>query len=473
MPATPTTELGNVATWAQLGGWPYDPAEETPELLWPQSIHVYDRMRRQDAQIRAILHAITLPLRRPIWAVDPAGADPAIAAEVAEDLDLPVLGKERTRPPRTAGRFSWSEHLRMALLALSYGHMPFEQVYDVVDGKARLRKLAPRFPATLVAVNVAADGGLVSIEQYSPLATGPRNDKGLITIPADRLVFYSIDREGGSWQGNSILRPSYKHWLLKDRLIRVQAQAIERNGMGVPTINAPEGATQAQIDEYSRMAQGYRAGEYSGGGLPFGAKLTLNGVQGTLPDALPAIEYHDTAIARSVLAQFLQLGTGSSSGNRALGGVFVDFFTAALDSLAGQVADTVTQHVVEDIVDLNYGPSVPAPKIVVRPVDGESDLPVESLGILIERGAITVDDDLETFLRSRYRMPARNLAQPARVPPATPSAAPVAAGRRVAASAPGSAPYAEKLTSYYKPKIAKAMEGATDPAAIVAALEES
>jgi hypothetical protein len=28
--------------------------------------------------------------------------------------------------------------------------------------------------------------------------------------------------------------PAYKHWLIKDRLLRTWAQTIDRNGMGLP-----------------------------------------------------------------------------------------------------------------------------------------------------------------------------------------------------------------------------------------------
>ena len=34
-------------------------SETTPELRWPLSVFVYDRMRRQDAQIMSVMRAIT------------------------------------------------------------------------------------------------------------------------------------------------------------------------------------------------------------------------------------------------------------------------------------------------------------------------------------------------------------------------------------------------------------------------------
>jgi hypothetical protein len=67
----PVTEIGYAhtsTTW-----WQWD-EETTPELRHPESVRVYDQMRRQDAQVASVLRAVTLPVRRTPWRVDPAGA---------------------------------------------------------------------------------------------------------------------------------------------------------------------------------------------------------------------------------------------------------------------------------------------------------------------------------------------------------------------------------------------------------------
>jgi phage gp29-like protein len=159
-----------------------------------------------------------------------------------------------------------------------------------------------------------------------------------------------------------MLRPAYKNWLIKDRLLRVQAQTIERNGMGIPLYKAQEGATGDDLIAGKNMATAWRAGEAAGSAVPFGADLVLRGVEGTLPDAEPAIRYHDEQIARAVLAHFLNLGT--QTGSWALGTTFADFFTMSLQTLAEQIRDTATQHIVEDLVDINFGEGEPAPRLI-------------------------------------------------------------------------------------------------------------
>jgi hypothetical protein len=239
MVTAPVNEIG-YANAASANWWVYDVSETTPELQWPRSVYVYDQMRRQDAQVASVLRAVSLPVRRTPWRVDPAGAKARVTQFIADELGLPVVGKDPKPAPRSRDKFSWSEHLAQALLMLPFGHMYFEQVYriDPGGGRAHLRKLGPRMPRTIDRIDVAPDGGLVSITQCAPV--GGRTPQ---PIPVSRLVAYVLDKEGGNWLGMSLLRPAYKHWLIKDRLLRVQAQTVERNGMGVPLYKAAENET--------------------------------------------------------------------------------------------------------------------------------------------------------------------------------------------------------------------------------------
>lgn len=415
---TPTLELGYAN---QFSGWWSTDIEDTAELRWPWSSRVYDAMRRQDAQVISVLRAVSLPVRRTTWRVDPAQARPEVAQMISEDLGLPLVGQAPMAPTRTRDRFAWGEHLRMALLMLAHGHSMFEQVYRIDDnGYARLRKLAPRPSRTISRVRVGLDGGLEGIEQFAPAVAGAT----AAIIPVERLVAYVHEREGGDWLGQSLLRGAYKNWLVKDRLIRVQAQTIERNGMGVPVYYGAENAEVTDLQKGEELASSYRSGDTAGAALPFGAKLQLQGVIGNLPDANPAIRYHDEQIARSTLAHFLNLGT--QTGSWALGSTFADFFTMSLQTLAQQVADTANQHIVEDLVDLNFGPEEMAPRIVFDEIGSRRDATAASIQALVKSGALVPDPSMEDFIRITYGLPEKEdtaAPEPAPVVPATPPAA--------------------------------------------------
>lgn len=413
------SEIGYQSQGLQSWGAMADEANETnPALRWPKSIEVYDKMRREDSQVGSVLRAVTFPIRSTTWMIDPAGASDDVVDLVADSLGLPVKGRPATAPLRNRGRFDFDEHLRLALLELVYGHSVFEQVYRVDEqGRVRLRKLAWRPPRTIAKWDVSDDGGLVAVEQESSSA-----HKGKVRIPVDKLVVYTSEREGANWIGQSLLRTAYKNWLLKDRMLRAQALTIERNGLGIPVYTGaqlPEGVEMspaeieawhaAQRDEGLKLAKGLRAGENSGASIPATSRLELVGVTGKLPDTDGPIRYHDEQIARAVLAHFLNLGT--ETGSWALGSTFANFFTDSLNATSGHIAGVLQRHVVEDLVDANWGESEPAPQIVAATIGEEQPATAEAIKALVDCGAIRTDRSLEEYLRQRYKLPVKD--QPA------------------------------------------------------------
>lgn len=411
-PATPVkakanlTERGNagLTTWFESL---VDDEELTPELRWPLSVRVYDQMRRSESQVRSVLRAVKMPILRAEWLIDPGAAREEVVENIRLNLGLPVKGADPTPAPRSRDRFSWTDHLRHALLSLDFGHMFFEQVYRLDESSATpysLRKLGPRLPRTIDKIKVADDGGLVSITQHA-LALGKTTEP----IPVTALVAYTNEREGGNWLGTSLLRAAYKNWVIKETLLRIQTQTIERNGLGIPVYEGAQG--EASLDAGRQIAEDWRAGDQAGAATPYGAKMRLVGVDGQLPDADKPIRYHDEQIARAVLAHFLNLGT--ETGSWALGSTFADFFTLSLQAVADEIADTATQHVVEDLVDLNFGPDEPAPRIVCAPIGSKRDATAEAIKVLVDAGVLTADEDIERFVRSTYGLPAPSRADQA------------------------------------------------------------
>jgi len=394
-PPKPVREKGYATQDA--GAWWTDLTDEhTPELRWPLSIDVFDRMRRQDAQVSSVMRAVKSPIIRTQWRIDGTGCDPEVTQFVADNLGLPIVGEPEDDKPaarlRGRDRFSWDGHLRLALLALDFGHMYFEQVYRLDDaGQFRLRKLGPRMPRTISKVNTARDGGLVSIEQF-----GTMTGTGGVTLPVNRLVAYVLEKEGGNWLGLSLLRSAYKNWLLKDRALRTWSTAIDRQGMGVPIYEGAQG--EADLSKGQEIATNARSGDNAGAAIPNGASFKLVGVEGTLPDPDKFVRYQDEQIGRSVLAHVLNLGTqsGGQVGSYNLGSVLSGTLNLGLEDIAGLVGDTASMHIVEDLVDINFGPTVPAPLIVHDPIGvraSELDRVRESTGL-------TSDADLVKFLRT-------------------------------------------------------------------------
>lgn len=419
--AAPRTEKGYVnpdAGWPGSWGSSIDRFETNPELTWPNSVLTYNRMGREDARVASVLRALALPIRRTAWRIRQNGASDEVTAFVARNVGLPIEGgQDVDKPiPRTRGRFSWHRHLAQALTFQQYGHSVFELVYDIETGpggeRAVLKKLAPRPQSSIAYWNVARNGTLLSIQQW-PVGTfsapgiyvsasAPMGD----AISIDRLVVYVRDPDPGVWTGNSLLRPAYKHWLWKDELMRIEAAAARRHGIGVPVITSTEEERedQARLGEYLSIASAYRGGETSGMALPHGAQFQVMAPQGTPMDPRRAIEYHDHQIALVALAHFLNLeGKG---GSYALASVQADTFVQSVQVVAEDVRDTAQAFVVEDIVDRNFGPDEPTPLLVFDEIGSRQDATAAALMQLVTAGLLTPDPRLEQFLRQSTGLPA-------------------------------------------------------------------
>jgi len=178
----------------------------------------------------------------------------------------------------------------------------------------------------------------------------------------------------------------YRNWLIKDRLLRVDAMKHERNGVGMPVITGPEGASDVQLRDLDKMAQEYKVGERGGGALPFGSKLTLAGTQGALPDTIGSIRFQNEEMARSMLMMFMQLGQ-TQTGSRALGQTFVDWFSLQQEMIAEWVMDIANEEIIGDWWSWNVEPDPErVPMLAYKKLDdgqaqlddfGGADLPPE------------------------------------------------------------------------------------------------
>jgi hypothetical protein len=390
-----------MAPWSSF----FDDQEFVPELVWPRSVSTYEVMRT-DAQLSALYNATAQALLRFKWSIDPNGAPDEMVNKLSRDYNLPILGAEVNTRQRSKRKFVFKKHLQRALSAGIYGHYYFEQVGYIGqernppdDGLWHLRKLAERPPRTIQEIRVAPDGGLVSIVQNTQKTSGPMTWGQLPEIPVDNLVAYVWDQEGANWVGRSWFRECYKNWVIKDRLMRIDAINHERAG-GVPYIEAHPGATYDEINQLNKMAQQFRIGDTAGGAVPAGAKFNI--AKGTNSSVVDSIRYHDEAMARRFMLMVMQLGQ-TETGSRALGGTFVEFWAGGLAAIADWIADTFNEHVIEDDVDWNWGEDVDQVPIISYEYDPL--FVVQDLAIAVEKGLIVMDEELEAYARKEMGLP--------------------------------------------------------------------
>lgn len=401
-----TNSGGILRTWGQL----IDEMEFVPELRWPASVWVYNRMVASDSHVSGLMSGTVNPLVRFRWSVDPQDSKPEVYEALSKELKIPVKGKEEEfKLGRTRGRFMWRRHLPEALKFLTFGHYPFLLVMDMDEQKYgddlyHIKRMMPLPPSTLSQINVERNGDLAGIKQFSsPFGAAMKLGPG---IEASSLLWYVWDKEGANWAGRSLLRSCFRNYVMKDMLMRIDAQKHDRMGMGIPWFEAPEGASQELIDSLDELAQEVRAGDESGLAVPAGAKLKLAGVEGSVPDTVESIRMHNEEMSKAFLMMFMQLGA-TKTGSRALGSELINYFSFAQEAIADVICDIFTEGFVEPWVDWNWGEGEAAPRIVYNRSEHEDET-TEDLTKMVAAGLIKMDPELESFFRQSRGLPVKS-----------------------------------------------------------------
>lgn len=379
------------------GALAQDIYENIPDLVHPAAVGTYARMRR-DPKIKEVLSAYSLPIQAGDFGVNPKGCRDEVVQYCADAWGLPVIGDNDGPGPARRRGVLWDEHLRVALgVMLPFGYSPFaiggEVTGDIASGmRWKLTELSERLPQTISDIKLNDDGSLKGITQY-----GSRD-----LVPASGLLWYVLNREGAMWQGQSMIREAYAPWLIKHEMWRVMAQSSRRFGMGVPTVEAPEGATNADVQQAAQIASGYRAGDQAGIGLPNGFLFKLTGLTGSVPDTIGFTRYLDQQIAGSVLAGILNLDA-SPNGSRALGDSLLGLLELSWKAVARAITNPATQLNVR-MVDWTFGDEEPVPQVLCTNV-ARLDVMAEAVARLTASGALSGDLGMENTLRTRMGIP--------------------------------------------------------------------
>lgn len=392
---------------------------------------------RNSAKVAQVENAMRKPVEQASWSIEPNGAPQQIVDLVSGDLALPVKGEDGQRPRHT-GRVSFGEHLKLVLEAPFTGVAFFEQVYDVGDdGRNHLRKLAHRPNLSIRKIHVAEDGGLVGITQF-----GLKGRKDIF-IPVERLVAYRYGRRDETWQGSSVLAPARDDWLELVKLTKLNSSVLQRNGMGIPKYKASaltdRSEVRAEMQHGQAMAEAYAAGDLTSYALPPGAEMPVEGVSGALPDIPKSMEKHANNIAIACNATHLNL-TGSG-GSYALANVQLGEFIQGLQSIAEWISDTASQHIVKDLVSVAFPEyDGPVPFVTSTRIQVQKDLTPGDISQLAAQKVLTLEPNLEQWVRSTFRIPkARTLFEAIKDRKAL-KLAEVQEGVTVSGDAPESAP---------------------------------
>jgi hypothetical protein len=414
------TYLRGAVGTANFAGFIRDLGEYNPILEGRSAFLVYEKMRRSDADVRAALMACKLPIRAADYQIVPGckenepGFD--LAKKIADEVRENLLGGLES--PTSTGCWvtqNFETVKENALLCLDFGCAAHEDLWHIDGDKVRLRKLAPRLPYTFYRYHVDEDGeSLLYLEQYGYRGNNFVN----VLVPAEKIAYFVNDMEGAYFYGRSVLRAAYQHWYMKSQIYRIDAISIERNGLGVPTIK--QGPTVSAEDRKAaqQWVEMLAAHESTGLSLPNGWDFLLTGISGRVRDPQASIQHHSEMIMRSVLANFLSLGT-TQTGSRALGGSMRDFFYLSLEAVSRKIDETISNTSIRRLVNYNYGDGVrarhgvplPYPRLVTSNIIVIN--PLELLEVAKDVGKFDVDllqpdNDTENWIRKKCGIPLKS-----------------------------------------------------------------
>jgi hypothetical protein len=347
--------------------------EFLPELRGRKAIRKYREMRDNDSTVGAVMYSVEQILR-----------DVDLQVHAADESDAARVEKEFVESVLVDMDHSLDDHIAEALGYLSYGFGWFEVIYKrrvgpnerspkkhskFTDGRIGVRKIASRAPWTINKFDVdRKTGDVLGIDQSVGIMGGSNY------IPTNKSLYYRTTSLNGDPSGRSILRNAYTSYEYLNNLQAIEAIAVERELAGIPVARIPAeylsgDASAAQSGFVHNLQQILRDVKFNEQGyiiLPSDTYPDKDGAPSNVRlvdvelmasngkrniDINPIVSRYQHDIARSVLSEFLLLGT--SGGSYALSKSKTDLFLRALESYIQAIVDVLNKQLVERLWQLN------------------------------------------------------------------------------------------------------------------------
>lgn len=364
--------------------------EYNKNLVGRTGLQVWDEMRRSDGTTAAVLRIVKLPVMSATFEVRPATDDDQ-GKTVADTINhnLEYIG--------------WNQILKEILLFLDYGFSVFEKVYDLIPYEngdyLGISALQSRRQRSIF--KWEQEDGKPGVTQLDP-------NGGQLSIPMDKIIIFTNDREGNNYEGRSLLRPAYKHWYMKESLYKIDALAHEKQGLGIPKLTTPAEASTTDKDTAREVVRNIRANQASYAEMPEGFNIEfLDMKANTTRDPINSINHHTVQIMKSVLAQFIELGSSTSKGGSySQSADHSALFMKSEEAIANYVVEQINRYFIPDIMAMNFPNVKDQPELSFSDLsDADTTAIADSVQKLMTVNAITPDADLEVHLRNLYELP--------------------------------------------------------------------
>jgi hypothetical protein len=221
------------------------------------------------------------------------------------------------------------------------------------------------------------------------------------------LTVMTLRKLGDNYEGISALRSIYGNWSRKQVYLKLLAIGIERYAVGTPVGSVPVGkeiSHERQIFEQA-LAQ-FTSHQSSFLTKTEGWDIDVLQNSFDAEKVKEAILYEDLQMAKSFVANHLELGTGGNGGAYALATDLSDQFLSIIQNDAEIITRAINETVIKELIDINFGPQEDYPKLKVTGINDK--LGKESADIikqLVDSNILTANNSLEVFLRKEFNLP--------------------------------------------------------------------
>lgn len=335
----------------------------------------YKKMLDSDGTVQALYNTLVMPLLGCNWSIEPEDETP-------QAVEQSAWVEETLRTPPHKGGMSTPFDLVLAqtMRALVEGYAGFEKVYEIKDGKIVYKKIAWRDPTTIT-MRTDGRGGFNGFKQRAYI----NNQYQEVIIPLERCFLYTYGKEWHNLKGRSAFRSAYVAYDRKRRLQYLAEQQAQSDALKLKIVKGKEGGNQDELD--ATMEAVDEVGFKATVALPYGYDVdTLNNTNGM--DLLPHIEFYNGEMARSVLAMFILLGTGSRTGTYSLSQDQSDFFIQALMSIRKSLENHITSYLIPDLYTYNFIDPLYGTFKFEDITDSTIDLLKQTFIKIVEKGAL-------------------------------------------------------------------------------------
>lgn len=380
--------LNQIAIQSQSSYFSLARIDYNPRLRGTLGMRVYDEMRKSNARIHMALTLRKIPVLAGRWYIEPASKskkDKKIAEYVWKNLTLQLSD-------------SWPILLQEALLHLDFGWYAFEEVYDKgPDGLIKWKKFVPLHPLDVVGWDYDSGGGPNGIRW--PM--GNSEDR---LIPISKIVAFTNQKEAGSMEGVSALRPMYMHWFFVNNFYKIDAIQKERHGVGIPVIVLPPNFNPVDKQKANEMGRNLRSNEKAHIVLPPFWEVKMLELQGHQVDLIASVNHHNEMIANAVLAP---MGSGKADQEDAT--VLADLYMKATRITSDVVRDAFNKWTIPRLVKWNWGQTASdnPPQLKVRRIGETVDWRTISFTLrnLVGADLVIPDKPLLDSIRTEFDLP--------------------------------------------------------------------